>query len=267
MNAMQQTVLRSRRQPGLSTDYTLELTQQREEEELITSSSNSLSSGGGGVSGPGGGGGTSLMLLSSTSSSSNSNSSSSSSSISTSSLSSTSTPIIISNSTSQLFTECLAQCLVEKNEEEEDEEDHEIPYIPTSGQTDDGAGVIVPLDESDFECALCYRLFYRPVTTVCGHTYCKECILTSLNYSTNCPICRRKLSTKQNSKEFDCAVNITLTTILEKHFTCQYKLREEEEMQVALRTFSKDSDVDVPEQAESNPTCSNWYWSALLCDV
>jgi hypothetical protein len=34
-------------------------------------------------------------------------------------------------------------------------------------------GVVVPLDIADFECSLCFRLFCKPVTTSCGHTYCK----------------------------------------------------------------------------------------------
>jgi hypothetical protein len=28
-------------------------------------------------------------------------------------------------------------------------------------------------DAADFECSLCFRLFYRPVSTPCGHTYCR----------------------------------------------------------------------------------------------
>eukprot|EP01123_Difflugia_compressa_P013365 TRINITY_DN6144_c0_g1_i1.p1 TRINITY_DN6144_c0_g1~~TRINITY_DN6144_c0_g1_i1.p1 ORF type:complete len:174 (+),score=30.55 TRINITY_DN6144_c0_g1_i1:32-523(+) len=124
------------------------------------------------------------------------------------------------------------------------------------------------LDECDFECALCYRLFYRPVTTACGHTYCKDCIHTSLSYSPNCPICRRKLPI--NEKEFELAVNFTLATILEKHFTDQYKQRQTEETKSKggslYRKDSTTTAVESPEQEES-PSCYNWYWSALLCDL
>ena len=29
------------------------------------------------------------------------------------------------------------------------------------------------VDARDYECSLCYRLFWQPVVTACGHTYCK----------------------------------------------------------------------------------------------
>ena len=29
------------------------------------------------------------------------------------------------------------------------------------------------VDTRDYECSLCYRLFWQPVVTACGHTYCK----------------------------------------------------------------------------------------------
>jgi len=158
----------------------------------------------------------------------------------------------------QLLIECISHS-VENNREND--------LVTTNAVQDEGAGVIVPLDSSDFECALCYRLFYRPVTTACGHTYCKECIDTSLHYSPNCPICRRKVPTKNKGKEGEFSINFTLATILEKHFAEEYKLREAEAMRVTPKSFLKDGGVDVPEQSESNPSCGNWYWSALLCDV
>ena len=29
------------------------------------------------------------------------------------------------------------------------------------------------IDIRDFECSLCFRLFYKPVSTPCGHTFCE----------------------------------------------------------------------------------------------
>lgn len=33
------------------------------------------------------------------------------------------------------------------------------------------------IQEDVLECPLCQTLFYQPITTSCGHTFCKNCIL------------------------------------------------------------------------------------------
>lgn len=43
------------------------------------------------------------------------------------------------------------------------------------------------------ECQLCYLLFYEPITTPCGHTFCRACFARSLDYSSKCPLCRASM--------------------------------------------------------------------------
>ncbi|KAF6202179.1 hypothetical protein GE061_004577 [Apolygus lucorum] len=50
------------------------------------------------------------------------------------------------------------------------------------------------VDPDDFECVLCCRTLWRPVTTPCGHTYCAMCLDRCLDYSPNCPLCMTSLS-------------------------------------------------------------------------
>ena len=50
------------------------------------------------------------------------------------------------------------------------------------------------LSVDDMECSLCYRLFYRPVTTPCGHSFCRECLDRCLDHQTNCPMCKSSLA-------------------------------------------------------------------------
>ncbi|XP_078514144.1 LON peptidase N-terminal domain and RING finger protein 2 isoform X2 [Lissotriton helveticus] len=52
----------------------------------------------------------------------------------------------------------------------------------------------VHLDCSDFECSLCMRLFYEPVTTPCGHTFCLKCLERCLDHNPHCPLCKENLS-------------------------------------------------------------------------
>lgn len=50
------------------------------------------------------------------------------------------------------------------------------------------------LDPTDLECSLCMRLFYEPVTTPCGHTFCLRCLERCLDHNPRCPLCKEELS-------------------------------------------------------------------------
>ncbi|XP_067404253.1 LON peptidase N-terminal domain and RING finger protein 3 isoform X2 [Emydura macquarii macquarii] len=59
------------------------------------------------------------------------------------------------------------------------------------------AGHRVPFefaDPSDLDCSLCMRLFYEPVTTPCGHTFCLKCLERCLDHNPKCPLCKEGLS-------------------------------------------------------------------------
>ncbi|XP_042350444.1 LON peptidase N-terminal domain and RING finger protein 2 [Plectropomus leopardus] len=50
------------------------------------------------------------------------------------------------------------------------------------------------LDSGDMECSLCMRLFYEPVATPCGHTFCLKCLERCMDHNPNCPLCKENLS-------------------------------------------------------------------------
>ncbi|KAM4708219.1 LON peptidase N-terminal domain and RING finger protein 1 [Discoglossus pictus] len=50
------------------------------------------------------------------------------------------------------------------------------------------------IDPADFECSLCMRLLYEPVTTPCGHTFCKKCLERCLDHTPQCPLCKESLT-------------------------------------------------------------------------
>ncbi|XP_012723971.2 LON peptidase N-terminal domain and RING finger protein 2 [Fundulus heteroclitus] len=82
------------------------------------------------------------------------------------------------------------------------------PFNPPSklSKPDDGnavqkasvcGGRAVPadlLDSGDLECSLCMRLFYEPVATPCGHTFCLKCLERCLDHNPNCPLCKENLA-------------------------------------------------------------------------
>lgn len=64
-------------------------------------------------------------------------------------------------------------------------------------------------DKEDLECKICFCVLYQPVTTVCGHTFCRECLQRTLDHRPECPCCRRTLH---------CGVerNIKVTRVVRK---------------------------------------------------
>lgn len=49
------------------------------------------------------------------------------------------------------------------------------------------------LNRDDFDCSLCYRLLYEPVTTPCGHVFCRRCLDRCLDHRNVCPLCKSSL--------------------------------------------------------------------------
>lgn len=43
------------------------------------------------------------------------------------------------------------------------------------------------------ECVVCFNIFNDPYITICGHTFCKECISEVVNIQHKCPICNHVL--------------------------------------------------------------------------
>lgn len=46
--------------------------------------------------------------------------------------------------------------------------------------------------EKHFTCSICMEMFQNPVTTACGHTFCKECLSCNFHYNDRvCPLCKQ----------------------------------------------------------------------------
>ncbi|VFV36155.1 lon peptidase n-terminal domain and [Lynx pardinus] len=66
------------------------------------------------------------------------------------------------------------------------------------------------IDVADFECSLCMRLFFEPVTTPCGHSFCKNCLERCLDHTPYCPLCKESL------KEYLADRRYCVTQLLEE---------------------------------------------------
>lgn len=90
------------------------------------------------------------------------------------------------------------------------------------------SGKFSQIDE--LECSLCLKLLYIPVTTPCGHTFCRACLVRALDHSNKCPVCRVVLFVSAKSYP----VSVTLQNILERYFPEEYAERKTEMEAVSL---------------------------------
>ncbi|TKX20823.1 hypothetical protein C1H76_7002 [Elsinoe australis] len=77
-------------------------------------------------------------------------------------------------------------------------------------------GVLAQLMDTchkELDCQVCYNLMLDPVTTSCGHTLCRKCLVRSLDHSLHCPVCRRMVLLPPSLHSHPS--NKTLTSLLE----------------------------------------------------
>ena len=70
---------------------------------------------------------------------------------------------------------------------------------------------------AELDCQICYLLLHDPVTTSCGHTFCRPCLLRTSDHASHpvCPTCRAHvlLPTPQNT-----STNVLLDTLIHTLF-------------------------------------------------
>ncbi|KAF1842445.1 ATP-dependent protease-like protein [Cucurbitaria berberidis CBS 394.84] len=95
----------------------------------------------------------------------------------------------------------------------------ETEYRTMSSNGDDYGKLDIALLErlrdvalKEMDCLVCYNLMLDPMTTTCGHTFCRRCLARAMDHSSICPFCRRGLhvpASLQNQSS-----NSTLNSIL-----------------------------------------------------
>ena len=99
------------------------------------------------------------------------------------------------------------------------------------------------VDPNDYECPLCMRLFWRPVTTPCGHTFCKTCLDRVLDHNTCCPMCKSATLKTYLSERRETTVNEfvekAMRRLLPDEFSDRKKLHEKELQVRQILNFSQ----------------------------
>ncbi|KAG9154762.1 hypothetical protein Leryth_014260 [Lithospermum erythrorhizon] len=82
-----------------------------------------------------------------------------------------------------------------------------------------------PQRSDDFDCTVCQQLLYEPVTTPCGHSFCRSCLFQSMDRGNRCPLCRTVLFITPRT----CAISVTLNNIIQRNFPEEYIARDAEQ--------------------------------------
>lgn len=96
---------------------------------------------------------------------------------------------------------------------------------------------------SEMDCQVCFSLFYDPLTTSCGHTFCRSCLQRILDHSRYCPVCRRKLAMNPLLNTTVCPPNERLTGITNTFWKDEVVLRKEI---VESEQLGPHGDFDIP---------------------
>uniref|UniRef100_A0A8C6UU39 Uncharacterized protein n=1 Tax=Neogobius melanostomus TaxID=47308 RepID=A0A8C6UU39_9GOBI len=79
--------------------------------------------------------------------------------------------------------------------------------------------------EEQFLCSICLEVFSEPVSTPCGHNFCKRCISQTwdTNESCFCPLCKEVFSTRpQLRKNTLLSEMVSQTRLGEEHVQCDF---------------------------------------------
>ena len=101
---------------------------------------------------------------------------------------------------------------------------------------EDHPGVDDELREQ-LECNVCTDVLLNPVTTPCGHTFCKECLSRAVDVRNQCPLCRTILLVGACA---EIPVNVTLASVISKLLPASLAARRERAAQEAAGTRATD---------------------------
>ncbi|GAA6030404.1 hypothetical protein JCM8097_009091 [Rhodosporidiobolus ruineniae] len=90
--------------------------------------------------------------------------------------------------------------------------------------------------QADCECQVCVQLLHDPVTTACGHSFCRDCLARAYDHSDKCPLCRADLPslaffrTQRTNTALQAVLSVALPSIVADRAAA---MREEEQAQLA----------------------------------
>ncbi len=99
---------------------------------------------------------------------------------------------------------------------------------------------------TELDCQICYGLLLSPLTTPCGHTFCRSCVQRVLDHSAYCPICRSRLSMSPTLSPDQYPSNAKLQSILHVLHPAALRQREAQYMAEAAHHLSNSDELSTP---------------------
>jgi len=108
----------------------------------------------------------------------------------------------------------------------------------------------VKILEEYFACPICIEILNCPITTVCGHNYCKSCVNISI---TTCPICKKEVNFSQLN------INFQLKNIIESLKNLNYQ-------ELKTKFFPEIKEEDNRKELELKILVKNIFGKNFLCE-
>ena len=96
----------------------------------------------------------------------------------------------------------------------------------------------------EMDCQVCYAILYDPVTTPCGHTFCRFCLQRVIDHARYCPVCRRELFLAPMIYRDSCPANQLLNIFI--HSFWEDQLEPRRQTVLAERMSDGNSEFDTP---------------------
>ncbi|KAH8674028.1 ATP-dependent protease La domain-containing protein [Xylariales sp. PMI_506] len=104
---------------------------------------------------------------------------------------------------------------------------------------------IKELVRAEMDCQVCYALYLEPLTTTCGHTFCRNCLHRVFRNSELCPICRRGLFLQSQRNYHLIPANQRLTNMIDGFWADIVAIRTEHVLAEQQAELAGEFDIPI----------------------
>lgn len=118
--------------------------------------------------------------------------------------------------------------------------------------------------ESHYQCSICTQILFDPITLICQHTFCRDCLVQHMKTSKKCPTCQKHFFLPSTNTTFiirDAIFDLQskiyppekLATMQENRLHSRIKLNTKETVIAELRKELENTILDDINEIASTP--------------